>query len=86
MLYERLEKERRMTSSGNINSRLPLSGDYVLYSTEYKAIVSIHLHRAISIIEQYGEKRDRDELFQTVSKVLSASRMEDHPEVAKIAE
>lgn len=86
MLYERLEKERRMTSIGNINSRLPISGDYVLYSTEYKAIVSTHLQRAISIIEQYGEKRDRDELFQTVSKVLSASRMEDHPEVAKIAE
>ena len=86
MLYERLEKERRMTSIGNINSRLPFSGDYVLYSTEYKTIVSTHLQRAISIIEQYGEKRDRDELFQTVSKVLSASRMEDHPEVAKIAE
>ncbi|HEX9320344.1 MAG TPA: hypothetical protein VF884_15535 [Nitrososphaeraceae archaeon] len=81
-----MEKGREMTSIGNINSKLPYSGNYVLYSAEYKTIVSTLLQKAISFVEQYGEKHERDELFQTVSKVLSASKMEDHPEIAKVAE
>jgi DNA-binding NarL/FixJ family response regulator len=56
------------------------------YSEDYKISVLGLLEKAVSILDQYEQKREIDELFLIMSKILSASKMEDHPNIAHVAE
>jgi DNA-binding NarL/FixJ family response regulator len=63
------------------------SGDSASYSVEYKNIVASLVGSALSLLDNYEKTRTReDELVRILSKILSASRLEDHPQIASVAE
>jgi hypothetical protein len=57
-----------------------------IYSSEYKSAVSTLLDKSLSLLDQYEVRGARDGLMLTVSRIISASKMEDHPEVVAVAE
>ena len=75
-----------MTAIREPDSVIPSSGESSVYSSEYKTAVSTLLEKAISLLDQYEERSARENLMLVISRILSASRMEDHPEVVAVAE
>ena len=75
-----------MTAIREPDSVMPSSGESSVYSSEYRTAVSTLLDKAISLLDQYEERGARDNLMLVISRILSASKMEDHPEVVAVAE
>jgi DNA-binding NarL/FixJ family response regulator len=76
-----------MTAVRKFDENISDSGDHPSYTAEYKNIVTSLLESALSLLDTYEKNRTHEEeLLRTVSKILSASRMEDHPPIASIAE
>ncbi|MGB8449814.1 MAG: hypothetical protein WCE25_08865, partial [Nitrososphaeraceae archaeon] len=64
---------------------IPSSGELSVYSPEYKTAVSALLEKTISLLDQYGERVARENLMAIILRIISASKMEDHPEVVAVA-
>src|SRR4029079_19199076 len=75
-----------MTTIRVLDSVIPLSGESSVYSPEYKTAVSTLLEKTISLLDQYKERTARDNLMVIILRIISASKMEDHPEVVAVAE
>jgi DNA-binding NarL/FixJ family response regulator len=75
-----------MTAIRELGTVIPQSGDTSVYSAEFKIAVSGLLERGLSLLDQYEERDARDDLMLVILRILSASKMEDHPEVVAIAE
>jgi len=75
-----------MTTIRVPDSVIPLSGESSVYSPEYKTAVSTLLEKTISLLDQYEERTTRDNLMAIILRIISASKMEDHPEVVAVAE
>ncbi len=69
-----------------LDSTIPHSGESSLYSSEYKNAVSALIEKMLLLLEEYENREARDNLMLIILRILSASKMEDHPEVAAIAE
>src|SRR6476661_3094768 len=75
-----------MTTIRVPDSAIPTSGELSVYSPEYKTAVSALLEKTISLLDRYEERVARDNLMAIILRIISASKMEDHPEVVAIAE
>ena len=75
-----------MTTIRVPDSVIPSSGESSVYSPEYKTAVSTLLEKTISLLDQYEERVARDNLMVIILRIISASKMEDHPEVVAVAE
>lgn len=75
-----------MTAIRKFGENIARSGDSSAYSVEYKNIVTNLVGSALSLMDNYEKERNHYELLRTISKILSASRMEDHPGIAAFAE
>ena len=76
-----------MTVNRELEPFVPSAGANVgFYSSEYKSAVSILLDKSLSFLDQYEVREARDGLVLTVSRIISASKMEDHPEVVAVTE
>lgn len=75
-----------MTAVRKFDEGIAYSGNKSPYTSEYKTIVSSLIEGAMSLIDNYAENHANDELLRIISRILSASRMEDHSEIASFAE
>jgi len=75
-----------MTAVRKFDNSITYSSNSSPYTPEYQNIVSTLVDDTISLFDNYEESRTHNELLRTISRILSASRMEDHPEIASIAE
>jgi DNA-binding NarL/FixJ family response regulator len=75
-----------MTAIRNLDSSIPHSGNLPAYTPEYKTSVKSLLEKSLTLLDSYQEKSSRDDLLRVISRILSASKMEHHPEVAVVAD
>lgn len=75
-----------MTVVKKLEVKVPDSGKSRVYTFEYRNVVLGLIIKALELLNHVDGRPERQQLLAVISKILSASKMEDHPEVLIIAE